>query len=70
VEASGVNVNMRDPHSIAEWVRVNPERHVAQLRVMWRVMPAFRDAIEQAVRIAKQQPQQGTQQGTQHDLRD
>lgn len=44
-----MDVNLNSPESIRAWVEVHPERHLAQLRALWRLQPQFRPAIEAAV---------------------
>lgn len=43
-------VHFADPASIRAWLAVSPERHLPQLRALWRLWPQFRDSIEEAVR--------------------
>lgn len=57
-------INMNDPASIRQWLRVNPERHRKLLRGIWRLRPQYREAIEQAVNEEEQQRHQ--HQGAAH----
>ena len=42
-------IDLRDPASIAAWIKVAPHRHVGQLRGLWALCPDFRSAIVAAV---------------------
>lgn len=46
-------LDMRDPASIAAWVRWAPERHWPQLRAMVRLHPKWKDAAKKAQALLK-----------------
>lgn len=43
-----MDVNFNSPASIKAWLDIAPERHLPQLRALWRLQPQFRDAIQAA----------------------
>lgn len=45
-------VNLKDPASIRAWLSIEPQRHRAQLRALYRLplFAAFRDAMKEAAR--------------------
>ena len=47
-----MTVDLNDSESIAAWIAVAPDRHIPQLRAMWRIWTAFREPIERAVKGA------------------
>jgi hypothetical protein len=48
-ELASMRIDMTDPDSVREWIAVHPQRHLAQLRSMWRLWPQYREVIEAAV---------------------
>ncbi len=47
-----MTLDLNNPESIREWLKVAPERHKAILRVIWKRSPQFRATIEQATKQA------------------
>jgi hypothetical protein len=47
-----MTLDLNNPESIREWLKVAPERHKAILRVIWKRNPQFRATIEQATKQA------------------
>lgn len=43
-------MSLHNPDQVRAWVAVWPERHTATLRVLWRLSPHLRDAIELAMK--------------------
>jgi hypothetical protein len=46
-----VLIDFRHPASIAAWARINPARHVPQLRAMWKLWPEFRESIAAGMKL-------------------
>jgi hypothetical protein len=44
-----VTVDFTNPASIRAWLEQAPERHLPQLRALYRLMPAFREQITAAI---------------------
>ncbi len=52
-----MSIDFNDPHSIARWIAVHPERHLGTLRGLWKLWGSFRPQIEEAVRMHAQSGQ-------------
>lgn len=43
-------VDLNDPASIRRWVAINPARHLAQLRGLYRLWPQFSASIAEGAK--------------------